>query len=75
MAVFRLQDLDLQNNREESNLYLRANVVMSNRHTIGKRMAKFDISIGPTPAGRIVFRLYDNVVPKVAKNFRELSTG
>lgn len=27
------------------------------------------------PAGRIVFKLYDDVVPKTAKNFRELCTG
>jgi len=34
----------------------------------------FDITIGDQPAGRIVFKLYDNVVPKTAKNFRELAT-
>jgi len=27
------------------------------------------------PAGRIVFKLYDDVVPKTARNFRELCTG
>ncbi|KAG9311564.1 cyclophilin [Chiua virens] len=35
----------------------------------------FDISIGSSPAGRVVFQLYDDVVPKTAKNFRELATG
>jgi len=35
----------------------------------------FDISIGGNHAGRIVFKLYDEVVPKTAKNFRELATG
>ncbi|MET8811509.1 peptidylprolyl isomerase [Streptomyces sp. NPDC004549] len=35
----------------------------------------FDINIDDQPAGRIVFRLYDDVVPKTAKNFRELATG
>ncbi|KAF5383259.1 hypothetical protein D9615_004901 [Tricholomella constricta] len=35
----------------------------------------FDITIDSQPAGRIVFKLYDDVVPKTAKNFRELATG
>lgn len=35
----------------------------------------FDIEIGNKPAGRIVFKLYDDVVPETARNFRELATG
>ncbi|MEX2980816.1 peptidylprolyl isomerase [Streptomyces sp. C36] len=35
----------------------------------------FDITINDEPAGRIVFKLFDDVVPKTAKNFRELATG
>lgn len=35
----------------------------------------FDITINGEKAGRIVFKLYDDVVPKTAKNFRELATG
>ncbi|QRV91880.1 peptidyl-prolyl cis-trans isomerase, cyclophilin-type protein [Ceratobasidium sp. AG-Ba] len=35
----------------------------------------FDISIGGKDEGRIVFKLYDDVVPRTAKNFRELATG
>lgn len=35
----------------------------------------FDIIINDEPAGRIVFRLFDDVVPRTAKNFRELATG
>jgi len=35
----------------------------------------FDINIADKPAGRIVFKLYDDVVPKTARNFRELATG
>ncbi|MEV0096910.1 peptidylprolyl isomerase [Streptomyces sp. NPDC050738] len=35
----------------------------------------FNISIDDQPAGQIVFKLYDDVVPKTAQNFRELATG
>ncbi|CEI92562.1 Putative Peptidyl-prolyl cis-trans isomerase [Rhizopus microsporus] len=35
----------------------------------------FNITIADQPAGRIVFKLFDDVVPKTAKNFRELCTG
>lgn len=35
----------------------------------------FDISIGGTPKGRIVFELYNDVVPKTAENFLELCKG
>ncbi|MFH8569386.1 peptidylprolyl isomerase [Streptomyces sp. NPDC017993] len=35
----------------------------------------FDITINGEPAGRIVFQLFDDVVPETARNFRELATG
>ncbi|MGW0414657.1 peptidylprolyl isomerase [Streptomyces collinus] len=35
----------------------------------------FDITINDEPAGRIVFKLFDDAVPRTAKNFRELATG
>ncbi|MFI6850225.1 peptidylprolyl isomerase [Kitasatospora sp. NBC_00085] len=35
----------------------------------------FDITINDEPAGRIVFKLFDDIVPKTAQNFRELATG
>ena len=35
----------------------------------------FDVTIGGRPAGRIVFELYNDIVPKTAENFRCLCTG
>jgi peptidylprolyl isomerase len=35
----------------------------------------FDITADGAPRGRIMFQLFDNVVPKTARNFRELATG
>lgn len=35
----------------------------------------FDISIGGRPAGRVVFLLRNDIVPKTAENFRALCTG
>jgi peptidylprolyl isomerase len=35
----------------------------------------FDVTIGGSPAGRIVMELYADVCPKTAENFRALCTG
>ncbi|KAG6853499.1 cyclophilin peptidyl-prolyl cis-trans isomerase Cyp2 [Blastosporella zonata] len=35
----------------------------------------FDIAVNSQPSGRIVFKLYDDIVPKTSRNFRELATG
>ncbi|EPS96481.1 hypothetical protein FOMPIDRAFT_1025379 [Fomitopsis schrenkii] len=35
----------------------------------------FDITVDGRPLGRIVFKLYDDVVPKTTRNFRELATN
>merc|ERR1711865_789138 len=35
----------------------------------------FDMTIGGAPAGRIVFELYQDAVPKTTENFRALCTG
>lgn len=31
----------------------------------------FDITIGGQPIGRVVFKLYSDLVPRTAENFRE----
>ncbi|KAK0475514.1 cyclophilin-like domain-containing protein [Armillaria novae-zelandiae] len=41
----------------------------------GQTCLCFDITIDSHPAGKLVFRLYDDIVPRTAKNFRELATG
>ncbi|KAL5341402.1 cyclophilin-like domain-containing protein [Aspergillus crustosus] len=35
----------------------------------------FDVTADNQPLGRIVFKLFDDVVPRTARNFRELATG
>ncbi|KAF8799567.1 cyclophilin [Phlegmacium glaucopus] len=35
----------------------------------------FDITIDGEAKGRLILKLYDDVVPKTAQNFRELATG
>ncbi|HSA50045.1 MAG TPA: peptidylprolyl isomerase, partial [Yinghuangia sp.] len=35
----------------------------------------FDITVDKEPIGRITFKLFDDVVPQTARNFRELATG
>ena len=35
----------------------------------------FDITIGGTPVGRIVFELFAHVAPKTTENFRQFCTG
>ncbi|CAF0946745.1 unnamed protein product [Adineta ricciae] len=35
----------------------------------------FDVAVDGNPIGRITFKLYDDVVPKTAANFRALCTG
>lgn len=48
---------------------------ISDLDNLSLSLFQFDITIDGQAAGRIVFRLYDDVVPKTAKNFRELATG
>lgn len=35
----------------------------------------FDVSIGVLQTGRIVFELFNDIVPKTCENFRSLCTG
>lgn len=43
--------------------------------TADRKRTFFDITIGGLSAGRIVFELYADLVPKTADNFRALCTG
>lgn len=56
--------------------------VPANRGPPPNSLLSFLLTVLPTPsavngapAGKIVFKLYDDVVPKTARNFRELCTG
>ena len=39
--------------------------------TANRPLTYFDITIGGQPVGRIVFKLYNDLVPKTAENFRK----
>jgi peptidyl-prolyl isomerase D len=43
--------------------------------TPGRSKVWFDISIGGVTAGKVLFELYNDIVPKTAENFRALCTG
>jgi peptidyl-prolyl isomerase D len=38
--------------------------------TTERKITFFDVAIAGVPAGRIVFQLYNDLVPKTAENFR-----
>jgi peptidylprolyl isomerase len=42
---------------------------------VSEKDVYFDVSVDGKSLGRITFKLYDDDVPKTAKNFRELATG
>jgi len=46
-----------------------------NKMAAARSKVFFDIAIGKTNAGKIIFELYNDVVPKTADNFRALCTG
>merc|ERR1712166_1700415 len=52
----------------KSNLQIRTNFTMPVK-------CFFDMTIGGQAAGRIVFDMYDDAVPKTVENFRALCTG
>ena len=64
-----------------SNVFVSAPPKMKKRllfwwsHFCSLSTAQFDVAINSKPSGRIVFKLFDDEVPKTARNFRELATG
>ena len=58
-------------------IVLLLNNLISVHHHLNKMpsIVHFDISIGGSPAGRLVFQLYDETVPQTAANFRSLCIG
>jgi peptidyl-prolyl isomerase D len=46
---------------------------MSESTTTERKITFFDVSIAGVPAGRVVFQLYNDLVPKTAENFRPSS--
>ncbi|TFK21693.1 hypothetical protein FA15DRAFT_672318 [Coprinopsis marcescibilis] len=48
---------------------------MSSSASTTRPIVFMDIQIGETPAGRIKFELFSDIVPKTAENFRQLCTG
>ncbi|TFK52907.1 peptidyl-prolyl cis-trans isomerase Cpr7 [Heliocybe sulcata] len=48
---------------------------MSSEPSADRPITFFDITIGGRPVGRVIFRLYSDLVPKTAENFRALCTG
>lgn len=47
----------------------------SSVRSAASKLCFFDMSIGGQPAGKIKFKLYDDVVPKTCANFRALCEG
>lgn len=48
---------------------------MASNGTTKRSRVWFDIQIGNQPPGKVVFELYNDIVPKTADNFRALCTG
>jgi hypothetical protein len=57
------------------NVYVRDSSFVKFDATHAEVNVQFDVAIDANPTGRIVFKLFDDVVPRTAKNFRELATG
>ena len=60
-----------------SNVFVSAkkNLLFWWNHPCSLSTSQFDVAINSKASGRIVFKLFDDKVPKTTRNFRELATG
>lgn len=66
----RSRDASLSGGKGSSNQPSSGNIAKTSRPKVF-----FDISIGGKNAGRVIFELFSDVVPRTAENFRALCTG
>jgi peptidylprolyl isomerase len=55
--------------------WIAAKLELATTYNMSNPKVFFDVTIGGAAAGRIVFELFADVVPKTAENFRALCTG
>ncbi|XP_037891513.1 peptidyl-prolyl cis-trans isomerase 11-like [Glossina fuscipes] len=51
------------------------NQIQSQLRNVNNPVVFFDISVGTTEIGRMIFELFADTVPKTAENFRQFCTG
>lgn len=70
--IKNITDDQIQNNKSPHTLPL-DNIINNNSDENTKNNIFFDIKINDKNMGMIIFKLYDDIVPKTTNNFRQLS--